>query len=140
MMPQELDRFPQSRFPKFGHRLCMFLHRHMQGITADQNLPRRYKAFEFRRSHRFDRLRVIRQPAEDLLRYPLRLCLIGKVFLDSSSRLIKGELVHFLTAINRPIEFDCLLPIREFCRHILLWRMSTKRICYAQSRCSRKQL
>ena len=87
MMPQEeFDRFPQRRFPEFRHCLRVFLHRHMQGITADQNLPRRYETFEFRRRHRFDRLRVIRQPSKDLLRYPLRLCLVGEVLLDPSSR------------------------------------------------------
>ena len=112
MMPQEeLNRFPQSRFPEFRHRLRVFLHRHMQGITAHQNFLRRDEAFQLRRSHRFDRNRVIRQLAENLFRYPLRLRLVGEILLHPSSRLVKGELVHFLTAIDRPIEFDCLLPI-----------------------------
>jgi len=60
MMPQEeLDRFPQSRFAKFGYRLRVFLHRHMQGIVRREDSPGRYQAFQLGSRHRFDGFRVI---------------------------------------------------------------------------------
>ena len=112
IMPQEeLHRFPQSRFAEFRHRLRVFLHRHMQRITRRENLPRRHEAFQFRRSQRFDRFRIIRQSTEDLLGYPLGFRFVGKVFLDPPASRIICELVHRLTAIDRVIEFDCLLSI-----------------------------
>ena len=112
MMPkEEFNRFPERRFPELRHRLRVFLHRHMQGITANQNLPRCYEAFEFRRSHRFDRLRVIRQLSENLLSNPLGFRFVGKVFLNPPASHVIGKLVHRLSAIDRPIEFDCLISI-----------------------------
>jgi hypothetical protein len=58
-----------------------------------------------------DRIRVIRQFSENLSGYPLGFQFVGKVFLNTPSRLIKGELVHCLTAIDRAIEFDSLSAI-----------------------------
>jgi hypothetical protein len=106
-MPQEeLHRFPQRGFSK--------------------DTPRCHEAFQFRRRHRLDRLRVIRQFSKNLLRYALCLGFIREVLLNPPSRLIKGELVHRLTAIDRLIEFDCLLTVRDNCRHILYGGVSTK--------------
>ena len=86
MMPQEkLDRFPQGSFTELAHRLRVFLDRHMQRIAGSENLPCGNEAFQLRRGQGINRLRVIRQPTEDLLGYALRLGLVLKVFLNTPS-------------------------------------------------------
>jgi hypothetical protein len=45
-----------------------------------ENFPRRDETFQFRRGQGIDRLRIVRQPAEDLLGHSLRLRLVLKVF------------------------------------------------------------
>ena len=80
MPHKELDRFPQTCRAELGHGLRVFLDGHMQGIAGSENLLGRDEAFKLGRGHCLDRFRVIRQLPEDLLRYPLRFSLVGKVF------------------------------------------------------------
>ena len=111
-MPQEeLDRFPEGNLPELSDRLSMFLDGHMQGVIRRENSPRRHEAFQFGRSQGFDRFRIICQPTENLLGYPLRLRLVGKVFLNPPASHVVGKLVHRFAAIDRLIEFDCLTAI-----------------------------
>jgi hypothetical protein len=122
-MPQEeLHRFPQCSFAELGYSLRVLLDGYMQGVSRSENPSCGNQAFQFGRGHRLDRFRIIRQPIEDLISYPLRLRFVGKVFLYASSRRIKCELVHGLAAIDRLIEFDRLLSVRNNCRHISMAR------------------
>ncbi len=111
-MPQEeLDRFPQGNLPKLSHRLSMFLDGHMERVVWRENPPRRHEAFQFGRSQRLDRFRIICQPTKNLFGYPLGLRLVGKVFLNPPASHVIGKLVHRFAAIDRLIEFDCLTAI-----------------------------
>lgn len=106
-MPQEeFDRFPQGCFSEFVDCLRVLLDGHMQCIIRREDSPRRHETFQFGRSHCFDRFRVIRQFSENLLGYPFRFRLVGKVLLNPPASHIICQLVHRLTAIDRAIEFD----------------------------------
>jgi|ERR1700722_4535151 len=58
-------------------------------------------------------------------RHPLRFRFVLEVFLNAPARRIKCKLVHCLTSIDRVIEFDRLLSVRNNCRHILYGGMRT---------------
>jgi hypothetical protein len=127
VVPQEkLHRFPQRGIAELYHRLRVLLNRHMQRVTRGQHLPCSHETFELRRSQGIDRRCIMRQPAKDLIGDALRLCLVFEVFLNAPTRRIKCELVHRLSTIDRLIEFDCLLTVRNNCRHILYGGVSTK--------------
>jgi hypothetical protein len=73
VMPQkELHGLPQRGFTELGYGLRVLLDSYVQSVSRGENTPRGHQAFQFGRGHRFDRFRVIRQPAEDLISYTLR--------------------------------------------------------------------
>ncbi len=112
VVPQEeLHRFAERNLPKLSHRLGMFLDGYVQGVIRCEDSSRRHEAFQFGRSQRLDRFRIICQPAKNLLGYPLGPRFVGKVFLNPPASHIIGKLVHRFAAIDRLIWFDCLTAI-----------------------------
>ncbi len=111
MPEKELDRFAERNLPKLADRLSMFLDGHMEGVIRRENPPRCDEAFQFGRRQGFDRFRIICQPTENLFGYPLGFCFVGKVFLNPPASQAIGKLIHRFAAIDRLIEFDCLIAI-----------------------------
>jgi hypothetical protein len=93
MSQEEIDCFPQGRFPEFRHRLRVFFDSHMKRIIWRENPPCRHEAFQFRRGHRFDCLGIICQFTENLFCNSLRLCPVSKVLLNTPAPGIICKLV-----------------------------------------------
>jgi hypothetical protein len=95
MTQEKFDRFPQSGFPEFGHRLRVFLHGYMQGIFRREDFPRRHETFQFRCGQTVNCDRIFGQAAQDGASYPLRFGFVRKVLLYTLASGIIGELVPY---------------------------------------------